>query len=230
MSRGLIETGKRRACRVIHAMPRILNSQHLINAYLKDGSAKKLNIGCGHNALPGWLNVDYFPEIPHVAHFNAAKAFPLPPDTFDYVFCEHMIEHVVYEDGLNMLKECFRVLKPKGRIRVSTPDLKFLVDLYSENKTRLQTDYINWATGRFIPADFKSDTFVINNFVRDWGHRFIYDRKTLSRALEASGFVHVESFAINQSNDAELRNLENDSRMPEGFFQLESFTLEATKP
>jgi hypothetical protein len=30
-------------------------------------------------------------------------------------------------------------------------------------------------------------TFVINNFVRDWGHQFIYDEPALSAALRESG-------------------------------------------
>ena len=58
----------------------------------------------------------------------------------------------------------------------------------------------------------------------------IYDPKTLARSLEMAGFVAIEHFDINRSNDAALMDLENPSRMPPGFLQLESFTLEATKP
>jgi predicted SAM-dependent methyltransferase len=227
---GLVENTTRRGRRVFGAIPRIASSNHLINSYLKKEGLKKLNIGCGHNSLEGWLNIDYFPEIPSVAHFDARKRFPLPSAAFDYVFCEHMIEHVVYQDGLRMLSEAYRVLKPKGRIRVSTPDLKFLVELYSADKTHVQSDYINWSAERFTPNGLKTDTFVINNFVRAWGHRFIYDKKTLRHSLETTGFTQIEQFSINQSNDPELNHLENAARMPDGFFQLESLTLEATKP
>ena len=45
-----------------------------------------------------------------------------------------MIEHLKYSDGQNMLKESFRVLKPKGKIRISTPDLQFLIDLTKRKK------------------------------------------------------------------------------------------------
>lgn len=229
MPSAILETCTRRASRVIHALPNIVGSHKLIQTYLEQSHTKKLNIGCGHNELAGWLNIDYFPEIPHVAHFDARKTFPLPPSTFDYVFCEHMIEHVTYPDGLKMLGECHRVLKPNGRLRISTPNLQFLADLLNDKKTDLQNAYIQWSTGKYVPADFKSDTFVINNFVRDWGHRFIYDEKTLYHSLELTGFRHIETFAVGQSNDAQLANLENVARMPEGFFQLETMTMEATK-
>jgi predicted SAM-dependent methyltransferase len=57
---------------------------------------------------------------------------------FDYVFSEHMIEHVSYAEGLLMLRECLRVLKPGGRIRIATPSLEVLLDLYKPSKTPIQ--------------------------------------------------------------------------------------------
>lgn len=198
--------------------------------YLRQDGPKKLHLGCGQNAIEGWLNTDYYPRRAGIMHLDATKAFPLPAESFDYIFSEHMIEHINYHDGMSMLKESWRVLKPGGKIRISTPDLKFLIELYSEPKTQLQNDYIAWATENFTKTAEKLDTIVINNFVRDWGHQFIYDPKTLTRSLEKAGFVEIESFGINQSNDRSLTDLENASRMPPGFLQLESFTLEATKP
>jgi len=71
---------------------------------------------------------------------------------------------------------------------------------------------------------------VINNYVRDWGHQFIYDDRTLRFALEGAGFAQLERRLLNDSSDPTLRGLENTERMPEGFLQLESLTLEAVKP
>ena len=57
----------------------------------------------------------------------------------------------------------------------------------------------------------------------------IYDKKTIESTLKKAGFTKIEFFKINESNNAELRNLENDTRLPENFLQLESLTVEATK-
>jgi predicted SAM-dependent methyltransferase len=206
------------------------NAKKLTLVYLANNRTKKLHIGCGGNILPEWLNTDYFPTNPNIAYLDATKQFPFQDGTFDYVFSEHMIEHITYADGLIMLKQCNRILKSGGKIRLSTPNLRFLVDLYSENKSELQERYIQWASDLFIKNGVYSDTMVINNFVRDWGHVFIYDEKTLRLALEVSGFVDVHSYRINESDDPALKNLENEERMPAGFLQLESFTLEARKP
>jgi predicted SAM-dependent methyltransferase len=232
MLRNLIKRipAARRAYRMLKPAEDTLGSAAMAQNYLQRDGFKKLHLGCGQNIIDGWLNTDYYPRHADIMHLDATQAFPLPSDSFDYIFSEHMIEHITYWGGLSMLKESARVLKPGGKIRISTPDLKFLIELYAEPKTQLQNDYIAWATESFTKTADKLDTIVINNFVRDWGHQFIYDSKTLTRSLEMAGFAEIECFDINQSNDKALIDLENTSRMPLGFLQLESFTLEATKP
>jgi predicted SAM-dependent methyltransferase len=80
---------------------------------------------------------------------------------------EHMIEHVEYQAAQVMLRECFRVLKPGGRVRCATPDLRVLLELHSRQKTDDQIDYIDWSISRFMPGVQEcKDVFVINNFFR----------------------------------------------------------------
>jgi predicted SAM-dependent methyltransferase len=199
--------------------------------YLSGDGTKKLQIGCGQNVLDGWLNSDFRPKRSHIMHLDATRAFPLPDNAFDFVFSEHMIEHVPYVGGVNMLNECFRVLKPGGTLRISTPDLLFLIDLYRPDKSPLQQSYIDCAVSLHSSyAPVATDTFVINNYVRDWGHLFIYDEKTLADAMRRAGFSEIRKFQLNESDSEALRGLENESRMPEGFLALESLTLQAVKP
>jgi predicted SAM-dependent methyltransferase len=202
----------------------------IIERYFAEREIKKLHIGCGKNILSDWLNSDFFPYGDNILHLDATDTFPFANDTFDYVFNEHMIEHISYSNGLAMLSECYRVLKNNGKIRISTPNLQFLIDLYKDNKSELQKEYIKWATDSFIEgAPYYDDTFVINNFVRDWGHLFIYDEKTLHSSLEKAGFTKIIRCDLNESKDKSLRNLENEKRMPKGFLKLESVILEGTK-
>src|SRR5215216_3456181 len=93
--------------------------------------SRKLHLGCGKHSLAGWLNTD-MNECPasSIIKLDATKPFPFEPGSFAYVFSEHMIEHIPFKDGTSMLKECFRVLQPGGKIRIATPDFRFLVNLY----------------------------------------------------------------------------------------------------
>jgi predicted SAM-dependent methyltransferase len=203
-----------------------------IESYLQTQTLPRLHIGCGDNLLQGWLNSDFPARSPAVLELDATRTFPFRDGAFSYVYSEHMIEHVPYAGGASMLKECHRVLKPGGKIRISTPDLRFLIDLYlaGDRRTALQNNYIKWATDTFQRgAPGYDPVFVINNFVRDWGHVFIYDEKILRYTLEQAGFRQIERVELNTSADEALRNLEFEPRLPPGFLRLETMTLEATR-
>ena len=214
-------------------LKRLLRDGSKIRTYLSSHEVKKLHLGAGSNSLPGWLNSDLDPSLSSdVIYLDATKPFPVKDCIFDYVFSEHMIEHVTYPEGLHMLKECHRVLKPGGKIRIATPDLLFLIELYQPNKTGLQKAYIRWSTDVHDEIQSRGsyeDTFVINNFMKAWGHRFIYDEKVLRRTLEKAGFSFVVRRGLHESEDEELRGLENQARMPAGFLDLETMVLEAEK-
>jgi len=210
---------------------------------------KKLHLGCGRNILDGWINTDFdlvkFPSGPK--HLDVTNKFSIrekrkddiiiDDNSIDYIFSEHLIEHLTYQEGKFMLEECFRVLKVGGKVRISTPDLKFLIDIYTDDKTDLQKRYIDYSVNHeAYDISIGTDTFIINNFVRDWGHTFIYDEKTLKSLFESIGFSGVKSYLITESEDENLKNLEHitdkiniDQGQTKEFLQLETFTLEAKK-
>jgi len=209
---------------------RFITSRASINAYLQSHEVKKLHIGGGRNTLSGWLNTDLGPASSEIIYMDATKRYPFDDNVFDYVYSEHMIEHIPYAAARQMLRECYRVLKPGGKIRLATPDLVVLLDLYKKDRTSLQNDYLAWATKSFTPeADQVDPVFVINNFVRDWGHQFIYDEETLRRAMNLEGFTDITRGKISTSEDAALVGLEHVDRMPDGFLDLETMILEAKK-
>lgn len=208
-----------------------LNDRKVIEAYLGSHRVRKLQVGAGKSPLSGWLNSDISPSAREIVYLDATRPFPFGDCVFDYLFSEHMVEHVTYAEGLHVFGECHRVLKPGGKVRIVTPDLRFLIELYQQDKTPLQRAYIEWATDEHVRGtDSYEETFVINNFVRDWGHSFIYDERVLGQALERVGFTDIVRCELNESGDEELRGLENEARMPDGFLRLESLVLEATKP
>ncbi len=211
----------------------------IIELYLEQAVVPGLQLGCATNYMKGWLNTDLMPHNGYgeagqsYVFMDAALPFPLPDNAFQYVFTEHMIEHLNYQAGAGMLAECARVLKPGGKIRIATPDLAVLLALYGPEKTQVQQEYIAWITNRFLPdTGPSSDVMVINNAFRNWGHQFIYDQAFLTEALRNAGFMDVDVCKVGESSDPHLAGLEmHGKRMGnEAMNAFETMVLEAQLP
>jgi predicted SAM-dependent methyltransferase len=215
--------------RVLHWLTK---RQGRITDYLRNHQVRKLQLATSNNVLDGWLNTDLCPFHDSVVYLDATRRFPFRDNTFDYIFAEHMIEHIEYGAALGMLKECFRVLKSGGCVRVATPDLRVLLALHSEEKNDFQKFYIDWAVDRFMPgAHYCKDVFVINNFFRSWGHQFIYDEETLRNTMHTSGFHSIKFYKPGESDDPMMRDLERHGRElgSEDINQFETIVAEGRK-
>ena len=202
----------------------------LLEQYRSKGGLQALQIGSGSANKNGWLNSDVKRHTPETFVLDATQHFPLPDDFFDYVYAEHIIEHIEYHEGCFMLRECRRVLKSGGVVRIVTPSISFLLGLFSTDRSAVQDSYLNWSVKNYVhPSLPPLPAFTFNLFVRAWGHRFIYDRDALRRAFSEAGFSDITECKLGESEHPFLHKLENAARMPEGFLALESMIFEGTK-
>lgn len=83
----------------------------------------KLNVGCGRNILPGWVNLDIapLPGVDVVADLDACRSTPLPlaDGTVDEFLLSHVIEHL--RDPLALMQELHRVASPDARMVIRVP-------------------------------------------------------------------------------------------------------------
>jgi putative methyltransferase (TIGR04325 family) len=91
---------------------------------------RNINLGCGNRYLPDWLNIDFAAHPPFVLGWNLTNGIPLPDAFADAVYHSNLIEHFTPNDALAFLKECVRVLKPGGILRIAAPDLEGAVRSY----------------------------------------------------------------------------------------------------
>lgn len=211
-----------------------LSRSRVIRGYLRSQPVRKLQLGAGPNPLAGWLNTDLRAVSPGCIFLDASRPLPFGDETFDYIFSEHLVEHLSYGAGLSMLRECYRVLKPGGRIRVATPDLETVIGLHTVEKSDIQQRYINWVVDRYLPeVDGPGEAFVINNMFRNFGHQFIYDWSTLRSALGAARFIDVARYSVGESNDDNFRGIESHNHSEDGgadMNRFEAMVLEARRP
>lgn len=195
----------------------------------------KITLGTGTTIHPGWIDTDYRPLTSDVLYLNATKAFPFPANSVDYFHTEHMIEHLPLISAQFILRECYRTLKPGGKVRIATPDIMRLNKLLTDPSDPKTSQYAEFALCN-VPPKVEVGTpltpcMVFNNFVRDWGHQFIYDEATLSALLVRAGFASVGRRDVNQSNDANLVMLElRHIAIGNEANEFETMVLEGTKP
>jgi len=169
----------------------------------------KLNLGCGGRALDGWINVDYalgavvakfplFSAINRRFRFfvtnwdkdilihDLRKHFPWKDNSVDIIYSSHTLEHFYKEEGLYFLKECYRVLKFGGIIRILVPDLKCLVNHY-ESGLISADDFLNELG---VNYNTKGENFIkriVTPYIH-YPHKCMYDLQALTKVMDTVGF------------------------------------------
>jgi SAM-dependent methyltransferase len=201
-----------------------------IRAFLAQPGPLRLNIGCGHNALPGWLNVDLEGGRHGTTYMDALRPYPLPDNALDAILCEHLIEHLPVEGGQFLLKEAHRVLKPGGAIRVVTPDLMSLARMCVNGPGEAEQRYLDFVAklhgrGSIVPSD------ALNYIFYEYGHRHIYTVDRLRDAMMAAGFTDImESRAAHPHREIFIGAEGHPGFMGAENDATEAFALEGVKP
>jgi len=80
---------------------------------------KSLNLGCGTDIRPGWVNLDIaaLPGV-DVVHDLNQMPLPFPAGEFSLVYAKDVLEHVNY---VQVLRELHRILAPGGILEIQVP-------------------------------------------------------------------------------------------------------------
>jgi SAM-dependent methyltransferase len=171
-----------------------------------------LHMGCGPLRYEGYLNCDLSGGEYCV---DATRPLPILDNSLDYVYSEHFIEHVAFDEALFFLKESLRVLKKGGICRCLFPDFSSLL-LAADKEKELEAKLRDRITGGIVSRngeclmnprvsaeqaelwDARDD--ICNNFFRDWGHKYLWSARHLQKTLEYIGFQKVEIAPFGESN------------------------------
>jgi predicted SAM-dependent methyltransferase len=116
---------------------------------------KNVQFCCGGNRIEGWDNHDQDTA-------DITKRLPYGDNTVDFILCEHGLEHVNCGHGWLFLRECWRILKPDGVLRVCVPKALEMLDL-----------------GHCI------------DLIIGHGHQMIYNEEILGKMMNLAGLVHA---------------------------------------
>lgn len=181
----------------------------ILNKVKKFGKGKKkvmLNLGCGTDYKEGWINIDNNSDdnIQKLdLNWDLREPLPFDDNSVDFIFHEHFMEHLTVEEGQVSVKDCLRVLKPGGVLRIATPDLELAVDKY------LHLDIKEDPVVRRYNLNFiQTRAERLNMAFSWWGHKWLYDWEELERRLREAGCSNIVRSELGSSGHQELRNLE----------------------
>ncbi|MGH7742162.1 MAG: glycosyltransferase, partial [Candidatus Eiseniibacteriota bacterium] len=105
--------------------------------------------------------------------------------------------------GASFFRECRRVLENGGRVRVATPDLDFLVDVYSTDWRRNMPEWskygYEWIANR---------AEQLNLVMREWEHRWLYNEEELVRLASMAGLAPLERCQLGESTEPRFRGID----------------------
>jgi predicted SAM-dependent methyltransferase len=159
----------------------------------------RLHVGCGTARLEGWVNIDFqaLPGVDVVADVTQGLRF----SGAEAIFAEHFLEHLRIDAAVDFLVEAHRSLAPGGTVRLSTPNLDWvMIHAYHPD----------------APAERKPmEALVINRGFHGWGHQFLWNREILAQALAACGFEELAWCRWGESERPIYRGIERHETYPD---------------
>lgn len=208
----------------------------------------KLNIGCGPNGqFEGFINIDnskavLLAKLPQlkkllfklgliskekfevdwagVRWMDASRRLPFVSESVDKIYCSHFLEHIPLDKGKHVLKECRRILKNGGVMRLVVPDLFYYAEKYvDQTKEFLKKSEL--VQNREVHDKFLNTLYGAYLKKNRYGaeHCYMYDLPTLVSILKKVGFEKVRKCQYQEGEDEELSRL--DAR-PEDSLHIET--------
>lgn len=196
-------------------------------------SQLKLNLGCGPSGIESWLNYDwgvlpllskfgklrrllvrlnvlprqYNIDWPPVELVDIRRNFPLKPNTVNFIYCSHVLEHFERWEALKILKECHRVLQKNGVLRIVVPDTEKMFKIYHQAKNRSSKELCRLWWG--FNKDEEPKNFIqklSRKFIRD--HQWNYDESELKTLLKEANFLVINLCDFRKGNIPDLKKLD----------------------
>jgi predicted SAM-dependent methyltransferase len=144
-------------------------------------------------------------------HHELKYGLPFSDNSARNIYSSHFIEHLFLKDAEIIFKECYRVLKKDGIIRICVPSLE-----YEVQSMRFAIE--EYEKGNINPVQMytTSDFFGYNSYYSN--HRQMYNFEKLSQTLVNAGFsqIHQYDFKTGEIPDVELLDVRKDSLYVEG--------------
>ena len=159
--------------------------------------------GGGRPGRNGWITVDTAQGCD--LYWDLREGIPFADATVDAIYSSHLLEHLAFPDGQALLDECFRALRPGGKISVAVPNARLYIEGYLGHR-EIPQNYFGWE-----PALNRTTAIDAVNYVAYMGgeHRYLFDEENLVHRLTLAGFENARSRNFDSELDLAEREYES---------------------
>ena len=139
----------------------------------------KLDIGSGYIRKEGFKRVDIDPNTNPDFLLWAQKLKGIKDNSIDEITVSHTLEHIPPNETFQTLREWWRVLKPRGKLIITVPDVGAAALMWTKEE---------------IPAEIFEKTVLGSNPTATpyMTHLNIFWELKLHRFLEITGFTTIK--------------------------------------
>jgi predicted SAM-dependent methyltransferase len=155
----------------------------------------KLNLGSFIDTIgSGWENIDILPLADKVnpshkfRQLDVRGGLPYANDSVDLINISHLVEHLTLDEAHRFCSEVYRVLKPGGVVRISTPDANIIINHYTNHDMKF---FDKIQPEEYINAKTEEEKFSMLLFSLDNQHKAVYGPEMLEQYLRQAGFQKV---------------------------------------
>ena len=156
-------------------------------------------------------------------HYDITQGLPLESSSVAGINMSHILEHFTRDQGLAVLKECYRVLQAKGVLRISCPDLKKYAEAYVNRDDKFYHSLGIEKACCYEGLTTYGDLFISKAYDNHNGHKWFYDAESAIQLLKEAGFEQAKEKQLHDSVLPEIEFVEP------AFRAIESFYVEAIK-
>ena len=149
---------------------------------------------------------------------------PATDNSLELIYHSHMLEHLSYVDGIEFLKECFRALKPGGKMRVLVPDLELWINAYYQNNKFFFEQYRKY--GGIDSSIYRTNGSIFMGMLHNHEHKCGYDYESLEWMLSHVGFLDINKTLYGDSTIEDIAIIEPLDPIK----IMESLCVECIKP
>lgn len=113
-----------------------------LTKYLELGSERNQHTRRRDRFSTDWQTAGLSEKTPSDCPLDLNGEFPWCDDRFEIVYASHVMEHLAAPRFF--LKNCLRVLKPGGVIRIAVPSMRWVIGRYMDGKCSLD-GVLDWA-------------------------------------------------------------------------------------